>query len=100
MKTRTIEQVVVFDATPRQVYAALVDAKQHSALTGARATLKRKIGGKMSAWDGYIHGERLVLGPGNRIVHTWKTASWPRALEKSILDLRLKPKGKKTELTM
>jgi uncharacterized protein YndB with AHSA1/START domain len=100
MRTRTIEQVVVFDATPRRVYDALVDAKQHSALTGARATLQRKVGGKMSAWDGYIHGEMLVLRPGKRIVQTWKTASWPRAHAESILDLRLKPKGKKTELTM
>lgn len=99
-KTTTIEQTVLFDASPAQVYDALVDAKRHSAFTGARATLAKKVGGKMTAWNGYISGEMLVLRPGKRIVQTWKTETWPARQPESILDLRLGRKGKQTELTM
>lgn len=54
----------------------------------------------MSAWCGYVKGEMLLLQPGKRIVQTWSSASWPRGHQPSILDIRLKPQGKKTELTM
>jgi uncharacterized protein YndB with AHSA1/START domain len=100
MKTKTIEQTVAFDASPRQVYDIYVDARKHAAFTGARATLANRIGGKMSVWDGHIAGEMLVLRPGKRIVQTWKTEGWPRGAAESILDIRLVSKGKKTELTM
>jgi activator of HSP90 ATPase len=100
MKTTTIEQTVAFDATPREVYAAYVEAKRHAAFTGAKASLQAKPGGMMSAWDGYVSGRMLLLVPGKRIVQTWKSMSWPKGAAESILDLRLRPKGKKTELTM
>jgi uncharacterized protein YndB with AHSA1/START domain len=100
MRTKTIEQTVTFDASPREVYRAYVDARRHAAFTGAKASLRPKPGGKMSAWGGYISGEILLLRPGKRIVQTWKSLTWPKGAAESILDLRLKPRGKKTELTM
>jgi uncharacterized protein YndB with AHSA1/START domain len=100
MKTKTIEQTVTFDASPRAVYDAYADAKQHAAFTGAKASLKPKPGSKMSAWNGYVTGQILLLRPGKRIVQTWKSMTWPKGAAESILDLRLAPKGKKTELTM
>ena len=100
MKTKTIEQTVIFDASPGNVYEAYVDAKRHAAFTGAKASLQAKPGGKMSAWDGYVSGQMLLLRPGKRIVQTWRSMSWPKGSSESILDLRLRSKGKKTELTM
>lgn len=100
MKTKTIEQTVTFDASPRDVYRAYVDAKQHATFTGEKASLQAKPGGKMSAWDGYVSGEMLVLRPSQRIVQTWKSMNWPKGAAESILDIRLLPKGEKTELTM
>ncbi len=100
MKTKTIEQTVRFDAPAREVYEAYVRAKHHAAFTGAKASSTPKPGGKMSAWDGYVRGRYLQLIPGKRIVQTWKSQTWPRGADDSILDLRLKSKGKKTELTM
>lgn len=100
MKTKTIEQTVTFDASPRTVYETYVDTKRHAAFTGAHASLSPKPGSKMSAWDGYVTGEILLLRPGKRIVQTWKSMTWPKGAAESILDLRLAPKGKKTELTM
>src|ERR1700694_3409767 len=100
MKTRTIEQTVVFDASPREVYRALVESKRHAAFTGARASIANKRGGKMSAYNGYVSGELLVLRPGQRLLPTWKSQTWPRGRAESILDIRLEPLGKKTRLTM
>jgi|SRR5579863_5641800 len=100
MSTVTIEHTVIFDASPREVYDAYVDSKQHAAFTKARARIAKSVGGKMHAWDGYISGEMLVLEPGTRIIQTWITQSWPKGKPSSTLDLRLKKKGKKTELTM
>ncbi len=100
MKTKTIEQTVTFDAPPRVVYGAYADAKKHAAFTGAKAKLVKKRGGKMSAWNGYVSGVMLLLVPGKRIVQTWKSQTWPKGRPESILDIRLKPKGKGTELTM
>jgi uncharacterized protein YndB with AHSA1/START domain len=100
MKTTTIEQTVTIDASPRQVYDALVDGRKHTAFTGARATVANKVGGKMTAWGGHISGQMLVLRPGKRIVQTWGTQGWPKGAAESILDIRLAQKGKMTELTM
>jgi activator of HSP90 ATPase len=100
VKTKTIEQTVTFDARPRVVYDLYVDAKKHAAFTGARASLVKKPGGKMRAWDGYVSGVMLLLEPGKRIVQTWKSQTWPKGRPESILDIRLKPRGKGTELTM
>jgi uncharacterized protein YndB with AHSA1/START domain len=100
MKTKTIEHTVLLPGSPKRVYDAYVDAKKHAAFTGARAKIAKRASGRMTAWDGYIDGEMLVLQPGRRIVQTWRTQNWPAGAVESILDIRLKPKGKNTELTM
>jgi activator of HSP90 ATPase len=100
VKTKTLEQTVIFDAPPRVVYDVYVDEKKHAKFTGAKAKLTKKPGGKMNAWDGYVSGTMLLLVPGKRIVQTWKSQTWPKGRPESILDIRLKPKGKGTELTM
>ena len=66
--TRTIRQKVLIPASPKRVYDAMLSAKQHSAFTGAKATCNPKVGGRFTAWDGYISGKILELKPGKRIV--------------------------------
>lgn len=41
MATVTIEQTVVFDGSPQEIYEAYVDVKRHAAFTGAPAKLKK-----------------------------------------------------------
>ena len=41
-----------------------------------------------------------MLDRGKRIVHEWKTTEWPVGYPPSIVELTLREKGKKTELTM
>ena len=100
MKFGTIKQTVTIEATPLEVYEAYVDPKKHAAFTGQSATGAPKVGGKFTAGDGYITGKYLALEKGKRILHEWTTTEWPEGYPVSTLELTLKAKGKKTELTM
>jgi len=95
-----IRQTVLIDAGPAEVFEAYVDPKKHAAFTGQSATGSPRVGGKFTAGDGYISGKYLELEKGKRILHEWTTTEWPAGYPPSILELRLKAKGKKTELTM
>lgn len=89
---KDISQTVTFDATPAVVYRALVDAKQHAAFTGERATNDGKVGGAFSAYDGYIVGFNVELSKGNRIVQAWRANDWPEGAW-SIVRFDLVPAG-------
>lgn len=99
-KTGTIKQKVVINATPDEVYNAFMDAKIHSKVTGSKATVVPKIGGRITAWDNYITGKNLKLIKGKKIVQEWSTSEWPKGYPPSILTIILKKAGNKTELTM
>lgn len=100
LKTTRITQKVIIPAEPEEVYNALMDAKLHSAFTGAKATGAAKVGAEFTAWDGYITGKTLELEKGKRIVQEWITSEWPEGYGPSRLEFTFcKVKGG-TELTM
>jgi activator of HSP90 ATPase len=98
-KTTIIKQVVLIPASPDEVYEALMDEKKHAEFTGAKAKIDPKVGGKFSAWDGYIFGKNLKLVKGKLIVQEWKTTEWPD-YPPSEVEFSLKKKGNGTEITM
>jgi len=99
-KTTTTKQTEFIPATPDEVYDAFIDADRHTEFTGSKATCDPKVGGKFTAWDGYISGENLELEKGKRIVQEWKTTEWPSGYPPSVLEFSFKKKGDGTELTM
>ena len=99
-KLTTIRQKVVLDATPEEVYEAYVDPSKHSAFTGSPAKGEAKEGGRFTAWDGYIFGRFVELKKGETIVHEWLTTEWPSGYPPSLVELKLRNAGGKTELTM
>lgn len=100
MKFVTIRQTALIDANTMEVYEAYVDPKKHAAFTGSPATGTPKVGGRFTAWDGYSWGKYLKLEKGKRILHEWTTSDWLEGYPPSLVELTLKQKGKKTELTM
>ncbi len=100
MKFGTIKQTVLIDASPDQVYEAYVDPRKHAAFTGQSATGTPKVGGRFTAGDAYITGKFLELEKGRKVLQEWTTTEWPEGYPPSLLELTLKAKGKKTELTM
>jgi activator of HSP90 ATPase len=75
--SKTIRQSATFKATPREVYEALMTSRLHSKITGARAVISQRVGGKFTAFDGYCSGVNLELEPGKKIVQTWRASDWP-----------------------
>ncbi|WXG46801.1 MAG: SRPBCC family protein [Candidatus Atabeyarchaeum deiterrae] len=100
MKVTTIRDKVVIAATPDEVYDAYMDAKKHAAFTGSKATCDPKIGGKFTAWDGYISGKNLELEKGKKIVQEWVTTDWLDGYLPSKLELTLSKIKGGTELSM
>jgi activator of HSP90 ATPase len=98
--TETIRQTEFIPAKPVEVYNALIDAKQHSAFTGSKATSDPRVGGEFTAWDGYIFGMNLNLEKGKRIVQEWKTTEWPAGYPPSIVEFTFSQVENGTELSM
>ena len=80
---KTIKQKITFKASPHDVYEALLDEKKHSAFTGSKAKIGRKVGGKYSVYDGWITGANIELVQDKKIVQTWipSDEEWPKKHE-------------------
>ncbi len=80
MKTRNINQSVIFKASPHEVYETLMDSKKHSTFTGSKAIISRKVGGKFKVYDGGLHGKNLELIKDKKIVQAWQCdmKEWPK----------------------
>lgn len=78
--TKTIRQLVLISATPKDVYATLLDSKKHSQFTGEKAKITKKVGGKFTCYDGYINGVNLELEPGKMITQAWRCQDWPKGM--------------------
>ena len=79
----------VIPAAPREVYDAWLNSKGHAGMTGSAARVSAKVGGRFSAWDGYISGRNLKLVPGRRIVQAWRTTEFTGGDEDSQVEVTL-----------
>src|SRR5688572_27480501 len=77
MTTTTVEQTVTFAASLERTYRAIADSAEHSAFTGAPATLPPEEGAAFSTHAGEIEGRLLELVPNQRIVQAWRARGWP-----------------------
>jgi uncharacterized protein YndB with AHSA1/START domain len=94
------EVSAVIPAKPVEVYAAWLDSRAHSKMTGAKAKVSDNVGGDFEAWDGYISGTNLELEPGRRIVQAWRTVEFADDEEDSRLEIILAPVKGGTKLTI
>ncbi|MCL5985764.1 MAG: SRPBCC domain-containing protein [Actinobacteria bacterium] len=80
MNIRTIEQTVIINASPHEIYEVLMDSEKHSRLVGSKATISREVGGKFSIYDGYIDGTNIELEQDRKIVQDWRGEEdcWPK----------------------
>jgi len=99
-ETTTIKQKEIISASPKEVYEVYVDAKKHSKFTGTKATGKPVVGGKFTAWDGYMFGKFLELEEGKRVKQEWITTDWPKDYPPSIVELTFCEVPEGTELLM
>ena len=77
---KTIKQRVKFKAAPATVYDLLADSRKHTAVTGRKATISRKIGGTFSTGGNDVTGVNVDLVPARRIVQTWRHRRFPEGV--------------------
>jgi len=77
---KTIKQRVKLRASPATVYELLADSSKHSAVTGRKATISRRIGGRFSASGSDVSGVNVDLVPGQRIVQAWRHRRFPEGV--------------------
>lgn len=100
-RTRTIRQTVLFPkASPEEIYRAFLSSREHSGFTGSNSRCSAKVGGRFTAWNGYISGKNIELVKDKKIVQEWETTEWPPGYEPSILTISLTSDGKGTQLKM
>ncbi len=89
LNNKNLKQTVDLAAKPMKVYKALLSSKEHSAFTGSVAKVSDKLGGKTSAYEGWIEAENLQLAPGKKIVQAWREADWPEGhFSRAIFDFK------------
>ena len=77
---KTITQRVKFRAAPATIYDLLADSRKHSAVTGSKASISRKIGGTFSARGNDVTGVNVDLVPARRIVQAWRHRRFPEGI--------------------
>jgi activator of HSP90 ATPase len=98
--TTITQKVIIPKVSPKQVYEAYVDPKLHSEFTESEATGKPVVGGKFTAWDGYISGKFLELEEDKRVVQEWTSTDFPEGYPPSRLELTFTQVPKGTEIKM
>jgi activator of HSP90 ATPase len=96
----SFEISTVLTASAQQVYEAWLSSDEHSAMTGGAAQIDPTVGGKFSAWDGYISGTTLELEPHRRIVQSWRTVEFPAEAPDSRLEILLEEIADGTRLIL
>jgi activator of HSP90 ATPase len=96
---KTIVQQVVFKNTKtKDLYDLYMNAKKHTAATGAPAKITSKEGTRFSAHGNYITGKNLRLVKDQLVVQTWRGSDWKKSDADSIFMIKLEQKGKNAVL--
>lgn len=89
-----------FPIPPERLYNAWLDGDGHGDMTGAGASSDPKVGGRFTAWDGYISGVHLELEPYYRIVQAWRTLEFDDHVPDSRLEVRIESVQGGSRLTL
>jgi len=104
-----IHQEVVFKASRKRVYDALMDTKQFDkviqlsgamqamSLGTAPTEISRDVGGAFTLFGGHIVGRQVELVPDTRIVEAWRVMDWDPGIY-SIARFELAEQGSGTKL--
>lgn len=91
---RTITQTVTLPAPPERLFDIYMTSREHAAAIGSTATVSRKVGGRFTAFDGWLQGRTLAVVPKRLIVQAWRGADWKKSELDSILVLSFEKAGR------
>jgi activator of HSP90 ATPase len=88
-----IQQTYEMNASPEEVFEALVNPDLIQIWSGDEAQMNGKVGGTFSLWGGQMFGVNLEVVKNKKLVQEWSYDQWADA---SRVTLTIKAKGKKT----
>jgi len=88
------------NASRKEVFAAWLDSKAHTEMTGGKAEISAVAGNTFTAWNGYITGRILSLEKNKRILQSWRTSEFEDSDEDSQVEILLEENKGTTELTL
>ena len=91
---------IVLPVDKERLFRAWLSSKEHSAFTGGEAKVTSRVGGKFTAWDGYIQGRTVELEPCHRIIQAWRTTDFPDDAPDSILEITIEELQQGSKLTL
>ena len=98
--SKLIQQTVTFNASPHEVYEALMDSEKHASFSGGKADISREVGGTFMVYDNYATGKNVELVPDQKIVQDWRAADWPEGYFSRItFELTPVPSGTRLDFT-
>lgn len=97
--SNSVHQKITFDASAKEIYAAMMDADKHAAFTGSAANIEAVEGAAFTAHSGGVEGRNIELLQDKLIVQAWRGADWPKAFY-SVVKIELEDKGQQCELTL
>ncbi|RJQ16984.1 hypothetical protein C4573_02895 [Candidatus Woesearchaeota archaeon] len=76
---QTINEVILFKATPHVVFELLMNEEKHAKLTDSKSKISKKVDGSFSIYNGSLFGKTLELKKDKKIVQLWqcKMQGWP-----------------------
>lgn len=95
-----IKLSVTLPTNPSKIYKAWLDSSEHSAFTNSKTHIKRKVGSKFTAGDGYIEGEIKQMVLSKKIVMSWRTTDFPEDSEDSMLEVNLEENNDSTKVIL
>jgi uncharacterized protein YndB with AHSA1/START domain len=90
----------IIPASCEEVFRAWISSDTHAAMTGGEAVIDPRVGGKFTAWDGYISGTTIELEPFSRIVQSWRTSEFEEGDDDSQIEVTLTSNDGGTLLTI
>jgi activator of HSP90 ATPase len=95
----SVHQEVDIPVPPARVYAALLDEKEFSRMTGSPAKIEGGPGGAFSLFGDRISGRNVELVPTSMVVQAWRSNVWPPGVY-SMVRFKLVPKGQGTHVVL
>ena len=89
----TIEKTYEMNATPEEVFNALINPDLIQTWSGDEAKMNAKVGGTFSLWGGQMFGINLEIVKNKRLVQQWSYSNWK---EPSKVTFTIKVVEKKT----
>ena len=71
------QKITIPNATSKEIYDLLLDAKCHSELIGDKAYISDEEGAEFSTFGEYATGKNLRLQKDKVIEQTWRASDWP-----------------------